>query len=114
QAEDGIRDRNVTGVQTCALPICRDIREDLLNGRLEDKMVEIEVEERQMSMMMPGMDNQMGDMLSNMMPKKKRKKRLPVKQAREHLIREESEHLIDTDLANDIAIERAETLGIIF
>ncbi|HJB78765.1 MAG TPA: ATP-dependent protease ATPase subunit HslU [Candidatus Nosocomiicoccus stercorigallinarum] len=92
----------------------RDIREDLLNGRLEDKMVEIEVEERQMSMMMPGMDNQMGDMLSNMMPKKKRKKRLPVKQAREHLIREESEHLIDTDLANDIAIERAETLGIIF
>lgn len=92
----------------------RDIHEDLLNGRLEDKMVEIEVEERQMSMMMPGMDNQMGDMLSNMMPKKKRKKRLPVKQAREHLIREESEHLIDTDLANDIAIERAETLGIIF
>src|SRR5699024_1709631 len=25
QAEDGIRDRNVTGVQTCALPICRFI-----------------------------------------------------------------------------------------
>src|SRR5207249_7231943 len=24
QAEDGIRDRNVTGVQTCALPICAD------------------------------------------------------------------------------------------
>lgn len=92
----------------------RDIREDLLNGRLEEKIVEIEVEERQMSMMMPGMDSQMGDMLSNMMPKQKRKKRLPVKQAREHLIREESEHLIDTDLANDIAIERAETLGIIF
>ena len=92
----------------------REIREDLLSGRLEDKMVQIEVEERQMSMMMPGMDSQMGDMLSNMMPKQKRKKRLPVKQAREHLIREESEHLIDTDFANDIAIERAETLGIIF
>src|SRR5699024_11791914 len=26
QAEDGIRDRNVTGVQTCALPICRDAK----------------------------------------------------------------------------------------
>src|SRR5699024_11589650 len=24
QAEDGIRDRNVTGVQTCALPICEE------------------------------------------------------------------------------------------
>src|SRR5437868_13382012 len=31
QAEDGIRDRNVTGVQTCALPIClRGASEDLL------------------------------------------------------------------------------------
>src|SRR5699024_11865200 len=26
QAEDGIRDRNVTGVQTCALPICKYLR----------------------------------------------------------------------------------------
>src|SRR5437868_15410023 len=26
QAEDGIRDRNVTGVQTCALPICPPCR----------------------------------------------------------------------------------------
>src|SRR6266508_1676494 len=37
QAEDGIRDGHVTGVQTCALPICRgrpgrpgDLEEDLL------------------------------------------------------------------------------------
>src|SRR5207249_7171685 len=28
QAEDGIRDRNVTGVQTCALPICTTTRWD--------------------------------------------------------------------------------------
>src|SRR5437868_12218374 len=28
QAEDGIRDRNVTGVQTCALPICTRIAFD--------------------------------------------------------------------------------------
>src|SRR2546425_4669237 len=27
QAEDGIRDKLVTGVQTCALPICRDCRD---------------------------------------------------------------------------------------
>src|SRR5207248_6638456 len=29
QAEDGIRDRTVTGVQTCALPISRSIKEIL-------------------------------------------------------------------------------------
>ncbi|MDK6863045.1 MULTISPECIES: ATP-dependent protease ATPase subunit HslU [Nosocomiicoccus] len=92
----------------------RNIRQDLEDGRLEERVVEIEVEEKQMSMMMPGMDNGMGDMLQNMMPKKKRKKRLPVKHAREHLIREESEGLIDTDLVYDRAIELAETLGIIF
>src|SRR5690554_7174144 len=28
QAEDGIRDADVTGVQTCALPICRRLMED--------------------------------------------------------------------------------------
>src|SRR5207249_7414666 len=37
QAEDGIRDRNVTGVQTCALPICPQALVDQLhpgpNGR---------------------------------------------------------------------------------
>src|SRR5437868_15386137 len=34
QAEDGVRDRNVTGVQTCALPICRQGQDDL-PGRVE-------------------------------------------------------------------------------
>src|SRR5699024_11987812 len=32
QAEDGIRDRNVTGVQTCALPICRVQRRGDVGG----------------------------------------------------------------------------------
>src|SRR5438094_9802089 len=32
QAEDGIRDRTVTGVQTCALPICRIHRLALVRG----------------------------------------------------------------------------------
>src|SRR5258707_10843760 len=33
QAEDGIRDIGVTGVQTCALPICGGLRPDLYPGR---------------------------------------------------------------------------------
>src|SRR5207249_6453580 len=35
QAEDGIRDRNVTGVQTCALPISRFLRLVLVDDRPE-------------------------------------------------------------------------------
>ena len=35
QAEDGIRDRDVTGVQTCALPICQH-QSDKLDRRTEN------------------------------------------------------------------------------
>src|SRR5207249_8018871 len=37
QAEDGIRDRNVTGVQTCALPISATLRERAESGRINIK-----------------------------------------------------------------------------
>src|SRR5207248_8858707 len=41
QAEDGIRDRTVTGVQTCALPIFLDLRSaDLPEPRLEGRVVQ--------------------------------------------------------------------------
>src|SRR5207248_7502533 len=42
QAEDGIRGRTVTGVQTCALPICADRRTagQLRRGRIDDRHVQ--------------------------------------------------------------------------
>src|SRR5256885_9844292 len=36
QAEDGIRDYKVTGVQTCALPICAWMRRDLERAQAEE------------------------------------------------------------------------------
>ena len=64
---------------------------------------------------MPGMDNNgMGDMLQNLMPKKKHKRTMTVKKARQYLKDEEAEKLIDLDNVNDEAIELAETTGIIF
>src|SRR5207249_5421585 len=45
QAEDGIRDRNVTGVQTCALPICAHGRDlDPLGGLATIVAVNLHVE----------------------------------------------------------------------
>src|SRR5699024_11224416 len=68
-----------------------------------------------LGMMMPGMDNNgMGDMLQNLMPKKKHKRTMTVKKARQYLKDEEAEKLIDLDNVNDEAIELAETTGIIF
>src|SRR5207249_6053854 len=43
QAEDGIRDRNVTGVQTCALPICSDSNQELYKFRIESELVLVNV-----------------------------------------------------------------------
>src|SRR5699024_11872655 len=43
QAEDGIRDRNVTGVQTCALPILAEktVKEGLTDRQLEQLVAQI-------------------------------------------------------------------------
>ncbi|CAD2076785.1 ATP-dependent protease ATPase subunit HslU [Phocicoccus pinnipedialis] len=93
----------------------RDIANDLEKGLLEEEDVEIEVtEEHSLGMIMPGMDNGMGDMLKNMMPKKKKKRTMQVKKAREYLKREQAELLIDTDNVHEEAIKLAESLGIIF
>ena len=95
----------------------KDIKSQLENGQLENEKVTIEVTEQgnQLGMMMPGMDNNgMGDMLQNLMPKKKHKRTMTVKKARQYLKDEEAEKLIDLDNVNDEAIELAETTGIIF
>ncbi|MFD2829748.1 ATP-dependent protease ATPase subunit HslU [Corticicoccus populi] len=94
-----------------------EIKRDLEDGKLENVEVTIDVEQEQnpSGMMMPGMDDSgMQDMLKQFMPKKKHKRTLPVKSAREYLKREEAEKLIDTDGVNDEAIQLAETMGIIF
>lgn len=93
----------------------KDVANDLEKGLLEEKDIEIEVtEEQSLGMMMPGMDNGMGDMLKNMMPKKKKKRTMKVKKVREYLKREQAELLIDSDNVNEEAIKLAESLGIIF
>lgn len=95
----------------------RSLRSKLINGFLEEEKVSIEVQEEQnsMGMMMPGMEGSgMQDMFKQFMPKKKHKRTMTVKKAREYLTREEAEKIIDTDNVNDEAIHLAETMGIIF
>lgn len=95
----------------------KDIEERLRDGYLEDKEVTIEVEQADntIGMLNPGMDQTgMQDMMKNLMPKKKHKRTLPVKNAREYLKKEEAEKLIDDSDVNDEAIRLAETMGIIF
>ncbi|WP_102028208.1 HslU--HslV peptidase ATPase subunit [Salirhabdus sp. Marseille-P4669] len=97
------------------------IRHQLALGELEDHMVTVEVEEQQGSMfdMLQGSGMEqfgmnMQDALGQFMPKKKKKRRLPVREARKVLTLDEALKLIDMDEVTQEAIEKAEQSGIIF
>jgi ATP-dependent HslUV protease ATP-binding subunit HslU len=97
------------------------IRERLVNNELEEQMVEIEVEERKPPMVelftgqgMEEMGINLQDVLGNIIPTKKKKKRVSVNEARKVLEHEEAQKLIDMDAVTSEALSRAEQLGIIF
>ncbi|MEN0643843.1 HslU--HslV peptidase ATPase subunit [Alkalicoccobacillus gibsonii] len=99
----------------------RKMAHKLALGELEDRLVTIEVSEQSQQMMdmfqgagMEQMGMNMQEMFGNLMPKKKKKRKLPVSDARKVLIEEEAQKLIDMDDVNQEAIHRAEQLGIIF
>ncbi len=97
------------------------IAQDLKDGKLENQWVTIEVTEAPPALFdaMPGMNIDMNaggmqDMFSNLMPKKTKKRKLQVKDARRILTQEEANKLIDADSLSSEAIHRAEQAGIIF
>ena len=91
-------------------------------GELEDRMVTVEIEEQQQSGMFDllqgaGMEQfgmNMQDMLGNIMPKRKKNRKISVSEARKVLIQDEAQKLIDMDEVTQDAVVRAEQSGIIF
>lgn len=97
------------------------IREQLANGKLENEIIEIEVEDTSPTMMdmlsgqgPEGMGMNMQELFGQLMPKKPKKRKLPVKEARKALTQEEANKLIDMDDVISESISRAEQSGIIF
>ena len=91
-----------------------EIRQQLMRGELEDRELEIEVEEAAPSLEVGGSSISLGDMMGNMMPKRTKLRRVKVRDARKILMEEESEKLIDQDAVQEEAIRRAEQNGIVF
>ncbi len=97
-------------------------REKLRQGELEDRKIEIQVKaSAPMGIGMVGngmMDDAsmagLQDMISGMMPKKTKKRKLPISEARKVLLEEEVSKLIDFDEVKEEAIRLAENNGIIF
>ncbi|CAH2713261.1 ATP-dependent protease ATPase subunit ClpY [Neobacillus rhizosphaerae] len=97
------------------------VKEKLALGQLEEEIVTVEVEEQAPSMfdMLQGsgieqMGMNMQDALSSFMPKKQKKRKLTVREARKVLTSEEAAKLIDMDEVTSEAVYRAEQTGIIF
>ncbi|HEY1423558.1 MAG TPA: ATP-dependent protease ATPase subunit HslU [Candidatus Acidoferrum sp.] len=97
------------------------LRAQLREGKLDQRMVDIEVRER----MMPSfevisnqgveeMDVNFKEMLSGMFGQQKKKRKMNVADAFEYLIQEEESKLLDMDQVTRTAVERAEQMGIIF
>ncbi len=93
------------------------VLQQLRAGQLEHVLVEIEVEERTPAndaMLAVGIDMNLGDMLGGILPKKTKRRKLPVSEARRVLIQQESEKRVDMDDVTRDALQRAEQDGIIF
>ncbi|RAP30133.1 hypothetical protein C2W64_02688 [Brevibacillus laterosporus] len=93
----------------------------LAAGELEDQQIEIEVEDQSPSMFdmlqIPGaeqMGNQMQEMLGSLMPKRTKKRKLTIREARKILTQQEAQKLVDMDEVIQESISRAEQFGIIF
>ena len=90
----------------------------LKNGDLEDRVVEIEVkDEAPSNIPMPGMEEaglNLQEMFKRFMPEKTSRRKVSVRDARRLLENEEADGLIDHDEVTHEAVDRAETLGIVF
>ncbi len=97
-------------------------REKIRNGELEDRKIDINIKGSSgtnVGMVGAGMIDEVSmmnlqEMLNGMMPKKSRKRKVTVGEARRLLLEEEAAKLIDMDEVKEEAIRRAEDAGIIF
>ncbi len=94
------------------------VRQQLKDGKLEEQYIEIQVNDvpkgNQLDMSQEGMSIAIGNIFGDMMPQKKKTKKVKVKDARKILREEEAQNLIDMDQVTEEALESAEQNGIVF
>ena len=97
------------------------LRQQLREGKLDDRMVEIDVRERNFPSFeiltnqgVEEMDVNIKDMLPSIFGQRTKKRKMKVNEAFEYLIQEEEQRLIDMDQVTRVAIDRVENSGIVF
>lgn len=97
------------------------VRKRLRNGELEQETIDVEIEEGGRPMIgmfagssLEGMGDNLQDMIGNLIPKRHKKRKVTVEQARKIFRQEEAEKLIDMESVAEEAIKVAERSGIVF
>ena len=97
------------------------LREQLVNGALDDRLIDIETTDRGNATIdfiggqgMEEMGVNFKDMFGNMFPAKTVQKKLTVGEARKYMLRDEQESLVDMEQITRQALEKASSSGIIF
>ena len=97
------------------------LRAMLRQGKLDDRYVDLELADRSMPMVeifsntgLEEMGVNFKDMLSGLLPKNTKKRKVKVGEARELLTAEEAQNLVDLDQVIKIAVEKVEQSGIVF
>ena len=97
------------------------IRKRLLAGKMEDQVIDLEVADHAKPMVgmfsgssLESMGDNLQDMISSVMPKRTRKRKVTVAVARKILEQEEAEKLIDMEEVAETAVQLAERSGIVF
>ncbi|GHV01361.1 ATP-dependent protease ATPase subunit HslU [Clostridia bacterium] len=114
-----VHDRKARSVDTPEPLIKSEVADQLRSGALDKLQIEIDVTDRPKPMeLMPGGGMEMiniGDMMGGLFGgKKKKKRKMTVKEALDLMIAEEGDKLIDNDAITTEAVRRAEQDGIIF
>ena len=97
------------------------LKKMLREGKLDERFVDIEMSQTMMPMVeimtpqgMEGMEFNIKEMFSNLMPKRTKKRTVKVPEALEILTQEEASRLIDMDKVVSEAVRRVEQSGIVF
>jgi ATP-dependent HslUV protease ATP-binding subunit HslU len=97
------------------------LREQLRRGELNDRLIEIETQDRSNATIdfvggqgMEEMGVNFRDMFGNLFPTKTVRRKIKIFEAQSYLLREEQENLVDIEQINRSAIEKLESTGIIF
>ena len=96
------------------------MRHQLQEGELEEREVEVSIQQKAVSMNMfsnmglDQMDPEMSKMFENLVPDQTTRRRMPIREARDVLMQQETDKLIDREKLTEQAIERTEQSGIIF